>query len=303
MDWLDLMKPVTAIVWLIVLNIVWGFSFPFMDYLLGEMSPYTLIFVRFSISSIILIVFFYKQLLQMSKREFKLILLISIPEMFGMFFQIIGLSKSNSTNTAFITSLTVVILPILLKVFDRHVLGKKMVFGIGLATVGISLMTIQSNMSFSSGDLIVFMGTISFAFLYYFLGKYGNQVHTGALTVIQFSLISVLSGFFVLREGNYHVATDLKAIIMFILLILFCTIFANMLHNKVQHNVPTAFVGIIFLLEPIAASTLAWFMGETISIRQVAGALVVIVSVFFTMEMATKDKELLEIESYQSTFH
>lgn len=286
-----MMKPTAAILWLIVLNIIWGFSFPLMDYLLGEMSPYMLLLVRFSTASLILIVIFYKQFFNMTKREYKLIVIMSIPELLGMYFQIIGLSESSSTNTAFITSLTVIILPIILKVFDRHVLGRNMIYGILLATVGISLMTLQANMSLSKGDIIVFMGTISFAFLYYFLGKYGNQVQTGALTVVQFVLLSVVSGIFVLREGNYHVATDSKSLLFFVFLILFCTIFANMLHNKVQHYVPTAFIGIIFLLEPIAASTLAWFMGETISVRQIIGALIVIMSVFFTLEMAKTDED------------
>jgi drug/metabolite transporter (DMT)-like permease len=285
------MKPIVAIFWLVILNVIWGFSFPFMDYLLGEMSVFMLLFIRFSISSIILLAIFYKQLLQMSKKEFKRILIISIAYLLGMYFQVIGLSKSSSTNTAFITSLTVIILPIILKVLDKHILAKKMILGIAIATVGISLMTLQSNMTFSRGDIIVFLGTICFAFLYYFLGKYGNQVQTGALTIIQFVIISFVSGIFVIWNGDYHVLTNTKSLFMIVFLIIFCTIVASLLHNKVQHYVPTAFVGIIFLLEPIAASTLAWLMGETITIRQGLGAIIVIISVLFTIEMAKSDKD------------
>ncbi len=290
-----IIKPVKAILWLIFLNIVWGFSFPFMDYLLDEMSPFVLMFIRYGISAIIMIFVFIKPIMKTSKKDMNIILLISVFSLLGMFAQVIGLAHSNSTNAAFITSLSVLCLPIILKVFEKTILGKKMIIGIVFATVGISLMTIQANMTFSKGDVIVFFGMICFSFLYYTLGKYGNRLDAGVLATVEFVIIAVVSAPFAINDG-FHFELNFKTIAFFVFLTLVCTIFAGIMHNYIQHYIPTAIVGIIFLIEPISASIMAWFMGDEISTRQLFGAIIVVASVVFTMELA-KGKQVDHGES------
>ncbi len=285
------MKQNVAVFLMIITTLIWGSTYPILKFILAESDPFSLMFSRFSIALVLVVVIFYKQIKATTISELKICIIITIPYIFGMFTQLIGLKYAGPTNAAFITSLTVLVVPLILRFKDKMILDRRIIFGIAIATIGIAIMTISANFTLSTGDMIVFLSMFSFSFFVYLLGKYGQDVDAGVLTAVQFSSLVVISLPFVLMNGEYYIPSSGQSWGYYVFLIVICSVIAMFMHNKVQPFVPTILVGIVFLLEPVSAAIISWFMGEELTTRQLIGATLILLSLFFAVEISGKKKE------------
>jgi len=182
-----------------IVMIFWGLGFPFTIMALNAgYEPLTIIFFRFLIGSICLTIFFFKRLKNVDKKSLFGGLVLGILIFVSFYFQIAGQKFTSAANTAFITQLSIVIVPIAWAYFRKEKIGIKKIIIILLALIGLIVLTMTGN-GFSmpnKGDLMILacMIFISVRLIFSSLFQIKNKVDPIVITLISQYTVMILAG-------------------------------------------------------------------------------------------------------------
>jgi drug/metabolite transporter (DMT)-like permease len=181
---MKLSKRKKAIFALILVNIIWGASFPIYKWTLEEIPPFTFVFIRFFIGAIILLPF----ALDKFKIEKNDILKIFAASFAGITlcisFLFMGLRLAPSINSSIIMSASPIIL-ILAAIFYFHERPKrKVVFGTIVSLTGIMIIILRPLLE--NGINLAILGNLLFL-----MAALGGIIHTLILEKIM-KLIQLL---------------------------------------------------------------------------------------------------------------
>ena len=119
------MKSITADLLMLLTGVIWGLGFVACQYSINSGMPAPLIlFLRFGISAIVMIIIFYKKIITITKEEFKLGMLAGIFLFCAFFCQTVGLQNTVLSNNAFITSTDVILVPFITWVIFNETQGQ-----------------------------------------------------------------------------------------------------------------------------------------------------------------------------------
>lgn len=182
---------------------IWGFAFVAQRVGIQYVGAFTFNGIRFALgalSLIPLIIFFdkKKQNSDNGKVEPNLKstlvpgILVGMILYAGATLQQVGLFYTTVGNASFITGLYMVFVPII-GVFLKHKIGKNSWIGVGLAVVGLYLLSINENFSISYGDLLEVIGAIFWAVHILTIDNFTKRINPLKLSFVQFATCSVLS--------------------------------------------------------------------------------------------------------------
>ncbi len=179
--------------------IVWGLGFPFASLALASgYSPINIIFFRFLISSVVLTVIFYKHLFKLKKVTLLIAPFIGTIIFTGFYFQITGQSLTSIANTAFITQMNIVIIPILWALIKKERIRNKSIVTTLVAILGLYFLSIfgKGFSRFNLGDLLVLIGALLISLRIIFGSLLQAKYHSDPvnLTIISAYTITLISG-------------------------------------------------------------------------------------------------------------
>jgi drug/metabolite transporter (DMT)-like permease len=215
--------PWVPVIALIVVNALWGFSFPVVK-VLNEMSDLHfgvppqhestvfrvlvsawMIATRFTLALLILCLVWSSLVRRATPREWLVGFYIGVMFYCGLVLQVIGLASIPASRSGFLTSLTAVFTPLFGAWIFRKYPTKWMVLGIALAVLGVVILTglvVRTPSGFALatdaadrwtiGDTLTTLGSVFFAFQVLFLDHYGKKIDSVAVTPSMFLTASVL---------------------------------------------------------------------------------------------------------------
>jgi drug/metabolite transporter (DMT)-like permease len=116
--------------------------------------------------------------------------------MFGGYaFQTAGIARTTASKAAFITGLSVVLVPIFLAAFWRKKIGAWAWMGAAVSFAGLYYLTVprEGLADLNGGDLLVMGCAVLYAFQIIFIAGYTGKYSLGALSCLQVILAGVLS--------------------------------------------------------------------------------------------------------------
>ena len=170
---------------MLIVTMLWGTSYLFMKMGLDSLQVFNLIALRFGIAFILAGAVFYKRLIRINFKTFFygfilgsiLFLLISVVT--------IGLKFTSISNAGFLFSLSVVFVPLLLAIFFKTKPEKRVVIGVGIAIIGIALLTFNNELKINSGDYLIILGALFYAIQIIVTAKLTKNVDSITLGIIQ----------------------------------------------------------------------------------------------------------------------
>ena len=215
--------PWIPVIALILVNGLWGFSFPVVK-VLNEMSDLQfaiapgkestsfrvlasawMIATRFSIALFLLFIVWNGLIRRATLQEWKAGFYIGVMFYFGLVLQVIGLASIPASRSGFLTSLTAVFTPVFGALVFRKYPNRWMVSGIALAVIGVIVLTgliVWTPSGFqlaedaadrwTLGDTLTTLGSMFFAFQVLFLDHYGKRIDSVAVTPSMFLTAAVL---------------------------------------------------------------------------------------------------------------
>ncbi|MCX7773000.1 MAG: DMT family transporter, partial [Clostridia bacterium] len=118
------------------ITIVWGSSFIIMKNISRDIPPYAFLTLRFSVAGLLLALIFFKQLKTINFKSLWTGSLIGLLLYGGMMLQVVGLQTTSASNSAFITGLNVVMVPLISATLLKKRPPVNAIMGVVLATLG-----------------------------------------------------------------------------------------------------------------------------------------------------------------------
>lgn len=276
---------------LVFLGCVWGSSFLLMKLGLKGVNTIQLGSLRILFAACFLLLIGFKHIAKIPLYKWKYIALTSV---FGTFLPVylfaIALSKIDGSVSSILNSLTPLnTLIVGMFLFQMNV-QRRQIFGVIIGFVGCVLLVL-----FGDGDntttnyyyaLLIVLASIFYGINVNLINKYLSDlkpltISTGNFVVMFIPALIVLyfSGFFeIVHESSVVTSIGFIAILGIV-----GTGFSNILFFKLIQISSPVFASSVTYLIPVVAILLGYFiMGETLSIVQGIGALVVLLGVYFS---------------------
>lgn len=202
----------------------------------------------------------------------------------AMIAQQAGLSRTTEAVSAFLTSLSILFVPLILTLIIRKPPPGSLWLGVALALAGIWLMTGATPQGFGLGEILGSGSSILFSIEILLLNVMIAKENASRVTGGKFLVVSVLcllvAAITYPRQMHLHtLLIPLSAALRFdlILLTFIATVLAFGLQSFFQPRIDPTRAAMIYLTEPIFAAALAWmWIGRSMSATAIAGAALIL---------------------------
>jgi len=275
-------KSVIADLILLFIAFIWGTTFVIVQQAIETLPPHSFNGIRFALASIALFPFILlkngKSLTAFKRNGWIAGIILGFFLFGGYSFQTVGLLYTTASKSAFITGLSVVLVPTFSVAILKIVPKWNAIIGVVLAAVGLYLLTMVDVNGLQLGDMLTFLCAVFFALQITFTGKYASEYPALPLAWIQITTVAFTSFIFafftedttLLLNGDYLFQSDV--IIALLITSILATAFAYLAQTSFQKYTTSTRVAIIFATEPVfAALTSFVVLGERLSIPAFLG--------------------------------
>ena len=275
---------------LVLVTLCWGVSYFMMSICLEEMGPFTLNSFRFLGAFAVAFIVAFPKVKHVSMTTIKYSVFISISLIFVYIGATFGVMYTTQSNAGFFCATSTVFTPILVFIVKKVKPDMKLAVVIVMCTAGIALMSLDSNMKMSIGDLLCLMCGVAYSFdlLITENAVAHEDVDAFQLGVYQlgFTGVWMLILSFIFEEPCLPQSAGGWLSVVF--LAVFCTGVAFVVQAVAQQYTSATHVGVIFALEPVFAGIVAFvFAGERLLPRAYFGAAIMLISLII-MEIDIK---------------
>lgn len=273
--------------------IVWGASFIATKVALQDISPITIVWLRFLMGVIILglAVVLRKQFTLPDKKEWGYFALLGFLGItFHQWLQSNGLQTSEAGTTAWIVSTTPIFMALLGWFLLRERLGWIKYLGIFLAFLGVLVVVSKGNINSMSvgrfgapGDVLILISAVNWA-VFSALSRRGLKSHPASLMMFYVMLFGwVFTTFIFLTTNGSAEFSDLtfRGWMGVGFLGIFCSGLAYIAWYDALKALSTAQTGVFLYIEPLVAVVVALFiLGEAITVSSLLGGAVILFGVW-----------------------
>jgi|YNPBryunderm2012_1023409.scaffolds.fasta_scaffold04229_4 drug/metabolite transporter (DMT)-like permease len=267
---------------LLFVTLVWGSTFALVKSALDCMGPFYFLAVRFSLASVIMLLIFRKSFLR--HRIKPGYILVGIFLFLGYVFQTIGLKYTSASNAAFITGLSVVIVPFLEIIFMRRRLPVTSIAGAISSTIGLWFLTGLHSFSMNYGDFLVLICAFCFASQIITVGICAPDSDTGVISTTQVIVVAILSWLSIPIFGeSISLSISATAIWAIVITAIFATALAFYIQALAQKVINPTTIALIFATEPVFGGLFGYLiLREILSASALFGAGLILLGMFIT---------------------
>ncbi len=265
---------------LLMITIFWGASYILTKIGLETLEAFNLIALRFIIAFGISAIVFKKQVFKTDVRTIKYALILSII-LFGVFISMtFGLKYTSASNAGFLISLSVVLIPVISFIFLKQKIDKKVIGGVCLALIGIALLTLNTELRLSSGDILCILCALLFATHIVVTSIFTQKVDSIALGVLQLGFVGIFSVVFSMLIETVKLPSNTTSWFVVLSLSILCTAVGYIVQTTAQQYTSATHTGLILSLEPVFSAVFAYvFLGEILTKKGYVGAVILLLSV------------------------
>ncbi len=298
-------KSKSATLGVLFVSFIWGVEFVLIHNAIALLEPHSFNAVRFGIASLFvgLCMGYWKIRGGFNWRMLRHGCLLGLLLYLGFTFQTFGLLYTSVSNCGFITSLNVMLVPIIALFLLGERLRLLTVFGVGVAAAGLYFLTAAGDAPFNFGDLLTLICALMFALHIVYTGKYGREHGALALTLVQLLTVSVLSLGSALVSEDWQRLLDPGVVgnpdVLFAILVasILGTGLAVMIQTLAQGHLSSTRVALIYSLEPIFAALTAFLiLNEQLPAAAGLGAAMILAGILLAELPTLRTKEMLPAE-------
>jgi len=269
----------SASLWLVFITFLWGLSFVIVKGALTVAAPYWFLLLRFGLATLASLLLFRGVWRKFDRRSLVYGLVLSVVLYLGFVFQTVGLQFTSPAKSAFITGISVVLVPIVGRLFFGTRISLDVALGVLMAFVGLFLLIKPDHpLEVNRGDLLTLACAVVFAFHVLLVGRFVTRTDPGLLAAMQLVGASLLSLPLALIVNKPHFDFPWSFYLALFYLAVFCSAFAFAVQIRAQRHVSPSRAALIFALEPVfAAAASLMFYGDNLLWREwLGGGLVVL---------------------------
>ena len=281
---------------LVLITMIWGGTFLLVQHAMTVSGPMFFVGLRFAAAALIVALFSWRHLRDLTLFELKAGFFIGVAIMIGYGLQTVGLQTILSSQSAFITALYVPFVPLLQWLVMGRRPGLMPSIGIMLAFSGLLLISgpAGASLNFSAGEIATLISAVAIAAEIILISSYAGRVDVRRVTVVQLATTSVLAMLMIVPTQE-----ALPSFSWFLLASALglgaASAAIQVAMNWAQKSVSPTRATLIYAGEPVWAGVVGRIAGERLPGLALLGALLIVLAVIVS-EWKTKAKVVAETE-------
>jgi drug/metabolite transporter (DMT)-like permease len=275
---------------LVLITFIWGATFVVVKDSLNESSPLLYNAVRMTLAAIVLAAIFHRQLLTITREVAVAGIVIGTLLWIGYECQTAGLKYTTPSKSAFLTGISVVLVPVLLALIWRRHVNHWTLAGVAAAFVGLYLLTVPSSgggalfANVNRGDLLTLGCAVSFAFQIIYLGRAAQRFPFAQIVVLEIASCAVWMWISIpIFERGAFMRMSSSMMISIGVTALLGTVAAFIVQGWAQQFTPPTHTALIFALEPVFAGVTSYVVvHERLGTRGGIGAALILAGVLIS---------------------
>ena len=264
---------------LLLLTAYWGFTFVVVKDALEHASPLVFVALRFGVGALALTPFVWRDLRH--GPSVKAGLLLGLFLFLGFAFQTAGLQGTTPARSAFITGMSVLLVPVASLLLFRVRPAWTSWMGVALAAVGLFVLTGAAQPSARTwrGDALTGVCALAYALHITLTGHYSPSRRVGAMVAVQLWVVALLAVVTLpLVEHRFQPSPALWFPVLFTGIV--GSALAISIQSWAQARTSSVRAALIFSLEPVFAACFSLAMGrERLGVPEAVGGALVVLAV------------------------
>jgi drug/metabolite transporter (DMT)-like permease len=288
-------RSLKAHILLVLITLIWGSNFVVIKNALADISPLLFNAVRMSLAAVVLAMIFYRQLPRLGAGAVRSGVLVGVFLFVGNELQTTGLKYTTPSKSAFLTGVSVVLVPVLLAVFWKRGINRLTSIGVVLAFAGLYLLTVPASAgaglnlrSMNHGDLLTLGAAVVFAFHIIFIEHATKNHSWQQITVVQVTVTALLMIFTASVAEKVSVVWSPRVLWGIGITGFLSLALAFAIQAWAQQFTPATHTALIFTLEPVFAWLTSFlFLRERLGGRSGLGAACILAGLLISEEKAS----------------
>lgn len=270
---------------LTVVTVIWGYGFVATRLALDSGVGTGMInLLRGGIFALLTLVFYFKQIVKMTKKEFLLGLFIGVINAAAFILQTVGLEYTTPANSSFITVTYVLFVPFIALVAYKKRPTLKLFICVAICLAGTAVLTgfIGGQITLNIGDLYCLLCAMLYAVAICFVANSARDIHFSKLTFM-FGITQAIGGalYFLIFDGAGIGQVDIKKAVFPILYLGIASSFLAQTGQVIaQQNISAVLAALIMTLEGVFGCIFSVIFGfDKLTWMLTAGGLLIVLSV------------------------
>tara|TARA_B100001029_G_C15021521_1_gene430869 strand:- start:338 stop:1207 length:870 start_codon:yes stop_codon:yes gene_type:complete len=274
-------QKLLAQVSMVITTMIWGVTFVMVKDALNDAPPYMFSSLRFGLAFILGFIYVNKGIKDITSTEIWGGFICGFCLFAGYAFQNFGLMETSPSKSAFITSVSVILVPIILVLFRLKKVNIRIWIAIALAIIGLYILLNPAGGGINVGDILTFGCALSFAAHVIFQDRYLSlKVNISKLFLIQMMIVTLFSCLSTIAFEGFSITISERLIIAILVTGILATFIAIMLMVWAQTILDPNQTAILLSLEPVFAALFStFFAGEILGLYGWIGGMVVVLGV------------------------
>ena len=256
-------------------TVIWGVTFVLVKDALHDVSPLVYLALRFTLAAIVLGLVYGRKLKRASLRDGAI---AGVFLFLGYLFQTTGLQYTSPSKSAFYTSLSIPMVPLLASLVYRSAPKWMEVAGIVVATGGMLLLTTEgSRIVWDRGSLLSLLCAVAFAGHIVAVGYFAERSSFETIAVMQVTTAALLAAVSIPFLEHARLKTSLVVVVAVVVTAWLATALAFTVQAWAQQITTSSRTALIYTLEPVWAWITSWALtGERLSAPGALGGLLIL---------------------------
>lgn len=276
-------------IYLVLVALIWGLAFVAQSEGMRYLGPYSFSMLRSFVGSLTMFAFYilfrkYTRDIEFNFKEkkkinFKAGIVCGLVLFFAMNAQQIGIKYTTAGKAGFITTLYIVMIPVI-RMFFGEKLNKKIIICLIFALTGMYLLSVKENFEINFGDIIVFISAIFYSVHTLLLSKYTKKADSIVLNMYQFLICGLISALVVyISKENINVESIRLSLGAILYVGVLSSGVAYMLQIIALKDIDPTIAALINSLEAIFAAIGGWIiLGQVLSNRELLGCMIMFIA-------------------------
>ncbi len=272
---------------LLIVAAVWGFTFTAVQRALESASPFAFLSARFALAAVVLGAAFPRRVVRVTGRQLAVAALLGTWLTAGYALQTVGLLYTTASKSAFITGLSVVLVPLLWLLMSARFhdgraggAGLKPLVAAAIAAAGLYLLASPAGAGPNVGDLLTLGCAAGFALHIVTAGCVARRQDPAALAFWQIVATALACAALMSVLETPRLALTLWTLAALVVTGVLATAFAFATQMWAQRETSATHVALIFAAEPVFAAVFAHFVqGDRLGLRGIAGGALILAGI------------------------
>lgn len=259
---------------------IWGATFVIVKGALEDVSTFLFLALRFTLATVLLAFWLRARLARRTPTAWGGGVLCGVLLFFGYALQTAGLRWTTASNSAFITGLYVVMVPLLASLVYKTRPRTAELGGAMLATAGTALLSGGLPAAWKRGDLLTAGCAVAFAGHILAVERYSRRMDFERLSLMQIAVVAALSWAAAAWAEPARIVWSARLWVALLATSVLATALSFLLYTWAQGQTSAARAALIFALEPVFAGLVAWAAaGERWTAASLAGAAMILAAI------------------------